>query len=82
MTYQNSVGKIYEDVYLIDFSHLVGLSQIGEPPLYNIAKNIEKIQKDINQLSKKVVVYTKKDVEEERKQLLERANKSRNMNKR
>lgn len=82
ITYQNSVGKIYKDVYLIDFSHLVGLSQIGEPPLYKIAKNIEEIQKDINQLSKKVVVYTKKDVEEERKVMLERANKMRNMNKR
>lgn len=50
LTYQNSIGKTYEDVYLIDFSQLIGLCQLGEPPLYNMAKNIEKIQKDIHNL--------------------------------
>ena len=85
VTYQNSVGKKYEDVYMIDFSQLIGLSQF-EPPLYTIAKNIEKIQKDINYLSTgfhkmKVIRYTKEDVEEERKQQLERINKYRKENK-
>jgi hypothetical protein len=40
-----------EDVYLIDFSQLLGLHQLGEPPLYKIAKSIENIQKDIHNLS-------------------------------
>lgn len=80
VTYQNSVGKKYEDVYIIDFSQLIGLSQLGEPSLYKIAKNIEKIQEDIYHLSTgfhrmKVIRYTKEDVEKETKQLLERANK-------
>ena len=79
VTYQNSIGKTYKDVYTIDFSQLIGLSQLGEePPLYKIAKNVEEIKKDIHHLSTgfhkiKVIRYTKEDVEEETKQLLERS---------
>ena len=78
VTYQNSIGKTYKDVYMIDFSQLIGLSQLGEPPLYKIAKNVEEIKKDIHHLSTgfhkiKVIRYTKEDVEEEPKQLLERS---------
>ena len=52
LTYQNSIGKTYnKDVYLIDFSQLIGLSQLGEPPLYKIVKNIKNIEKDIHHLS-------------------------------
>jgi len=74
--YQNSTGKTYEDAYLIDFSHFEGLRNAGAPPLYNIAKNTENIQKDIHNLSTgfhemKVTVRTKKDVEKEMEQLLE-----------
>ena len=79
LTYQNSIGETYEDEYLIDFSHLIGLSQLGDP-LYKIAKNIENIQKDIHNLSigfhkMKVISYTKEDMEKEEKQMLERINK-------
>ncbi|MCW3136602.1 MAG: hypothetical protein N2V77_06680, partial [Canidatus Methanoxibalbensis ujae] len=48
VTYRNAIGKIYEDTYLIDFSELIGLRQLGEPPLYKIAKSIEKIEREIN----------------------------------
>jgi len=61
VTYQNGMGKKYEDVYVIDFSQLIGLSQLGEPPLYKIAKNIEKIQKDLHH----PIRYTKESIEEE-----------------
>lgn len=76
VSYQNSASKTYEDLYLIDFSQLVGLSQLGEPHVYKIAKNIENIQKDIHNLSTgfhrmKIIMYSKKDVEKEQKQLLE-----------
>jgi len=79
VTYQNSIDKVYEDIYLIDFSQLIGLSQLGEPPLHKIAKNIEEIKKDISHLSTgfhqmKVIVYTKKDIEEETRQRLRQAN--------
>jgi len=79
VTYQNSIGKTYKDVYMIDFSQLIGLSQLGEePPLYKMAKNVEEIKKYIHHLSTgfhkiNVIRYTKEDVEEETKQLLERS---------
>jgi len=78
VTYQNSIGKTYKDVYMVDFSQLIGLSQLGEPPLYKIAKNVEEIKEDIHHLSTgfhkmKVIRYTKEDEEAEIKQLLEQA---------
>lgn len=80
ITYKNSVGKTYEDEYPIDFSQFIGLTQLGEPPLYKIAKNIESIQRDIQHLSTgfykmKVIRYTKEDVEEERRQQSEQINR-------
>lgn len=77
--YQNSLGKNYESTYLIDFSHLIGLSQLGELPIYKISKNIEAIQKDFHNLSTgskiKVVMYTKTEEENEKKLKLEQAKK-------
>jgi hypothetical protein len=67
VVYQNSVGKIYEDTYLIDFSQWMGLMQLGEPPLHKIAKNIEKIQKNICYLSK-VIRYKERYREEKKPQ--------------
>jgi|GEM_PF-698452 len=77
--YQNSLRKNYVSIYCIDFSHLVGLSQVGELPIYKISENIEAIQKDIHNLSTgskmKVVVYTKTEDEKDKKQKLEQAKK-------
>jgi len=72
VTYQNSTGGKQEDVYVIDFSQFIGLRQLGEPPLYKIAKNIKEIQNTLHHLSTgfykiKVIRYTKKDIEEEHK---------------
>ena len=68
VTYQNSIGKTYKDVYMIDFSQLMGLSQLGEkPPLYKIAKNVEEIKKDIHHLSTGLIKVI------ETKQLLEQS---------
>lgn len=80
VTYQNIIGKTYERKYIIDLSIFVGLPQLGEPPLYKIAKNIESIQKDVNRLSTgdhrlKAVIYTKSEVEEEEKELMEQLEK-------
>lgn len=86
VAYQNSIGgKKYEDSYTIDFSQFIGLRHLGEPPLYKISKNIEKIQKDIHHLSTgfykmKVIRYTKEDVEKETEQLIELADKSKEDN--
>ncbi len=79
ITYQNILGKSYESTYLIDFSHLIGLSQVGELPIYKISENIEAIRKDIHNISTgskmKVVMYTKTEEENEKKQKLEQAKK-------
>jgi hypothetical protein len=81
VTYQDSLGKTYEDKYSIDFSELIGMRRLGQPHLYKIANSIEKIEKDINYLTTgfhkmQVVVYTKKEIEEEMKQYLESMDKS------
>lgn len=78
--YENCLGKIYQQKFLLDFSELFGLRTIGEPPLQKVAKELEKIQKDIHTIMFssypriKVVAYTKKDMEEERKRQLEQIN--------
>jgi hypothetical protein len=51
IVYETSIHKPYDDTYLIDFSQRRGLTQIGELPIYTIAKNIEQIQKDINRIA-------------------------------
>ncbi|MEE9282982.1 MAG: hypothetical protein V3U49_02775 [Nitrososphaerales archaeon] len=50
VSYYNKTRKPYNDGFLIDFSEMEGLGQLGEPPIHKIADNIEKIQKDINAL--------------------------------
>lgn len=77
VTYKNKFGKNYSEPFTIDFSELVGLEQLGKPPLYKIAKNIEKIQEEIHHLSTgfhrlNTIIYTKKDIEQENKQLMKR----------
>lgn len=83
--YQNSIGKLYEDVYVIDFSQFDGLNQLGKPPLHEISNNIKTIQQDIHLISTgfhrmKIRMYTKEDEEEEMK-LLELRYKSRSEEK-
>lgn len=80
VSYQNSLGKALEDHYIIDFSVMVGLAQLGEPSLHKLAKNIEQLNRDIHHISTgfhriKAIVYTKADFEEEQKQMLEEVKK-------
>lgn len=80
VTYKNKFGKKYSEKFVIDFSELVGLGQLGEPPLHKIAKNIEDIRKDIGHLSTgfhriKAIVYTKKDIDNENKEMMKRIKK-------
>jgi len=75
VTYKNKIGESYTETFTIDFSELIGLGQLGEPPLHKIAKNIEKMQREIHLMSTgfnriKTIIYTKKDIEEEQKQLM------------
>ncbi|VVB98803.1 Uncharacterised protein [uncultured archaeon] len=63
----------YKESFTIDFSQFYGFSQLGEPPLYQISKNIEIIQRALSGLSDgsrrpEVVTYTKKELERERRE--------------
>lgn len=68
--YENAMGIMYDDIFEIDFSELIGLERIGTPPIHKIADNIEKINNNIDRISSgfnrvKVIAYTKEDIEEE-----------------
>ena len=75
--YENSLGKLSQENYILDFSEFYGRRRVGEPSLKKIADNLEKIQKDIHAIIDssypriKVVTHTKKDMEEEKQRQLE-----------
>lgn len=49
--YKDSTNHKREQIFYLDFSEGVGFSQIGSPPLYDIAKTIKKIQKDFHDVA-------------------------------
>ena len=80
VVYKNKVGDIFRETFIIDFSQFEGMSQLGEPPLYKIAKSLDSLQKDVGRLSSgfhrlKTIVYTKKDIEQEHKNLMRKISK-------
>lgn len=61
VTYKDSTNHKCEQIFHLDFSEGVGFSQIGSPPLYEIAKTIKKIQEDLHRIatgSRKPIVLT------------------------
>ena len=51
----------HERVFHLDFSEFEGFSQFGTPPLYEMAKNIKKIQEDLHRIttgSRKLTILT------------------------
>ena len=51
VTYKDSTKREREQIFHLDFSEGVGFSQIGSPPLYEIAKTIKKIQEDLHRVA-------------------------------
>jgi len=51
VTYASGEGRRYDDEYCIDFSELIGLRRIGEPPLHRLAKTLESLQEDVHVLA-------------------------------
>lgn len=49
--YKDSTNHEREQIFHLDFSEGVGFSQIGSPPLYDIAKTIKKIQEDFHDVA-------------------------------
>jgi hypothetical protein len=50
-TYRDNQGKLYEKMFSINFAVLENLRRIGKQPLYSLADDLEKIQKDIHNLA-------------------------------
>lgn len=51
VTYEDSVHRRHERAFPLDFAEGVGFSQIGRPPLYEIAKTTKEIQKDLHDIA-------------------------------
>lgn len=69
--YESITGKPYNETSVIDLSEMKGMSQLGTPNLYSIAKSLEKIQKNLYHITSgfkkiKTDVYTHADRENER----------------
>ena len=75
VTYFNGTGKKYSETFIMDFSELSGIQQLGEPPLYKLAKEIEKIRGDIHRITSgsdiRVVTQTKEEFKKEQYSLIE-----------
>ena len=79
ITYEDIEGYKYTSPIPLDFQEYKGVSEIGDNPIQNLSKNIEKIAKDLQSMvqgNRKIStdVYTAKDREkqkEEMKRLLE-----------
>ena len=51
VTYADSLDHKHERVFDLDFGENEGFSQIGSPPLYEMAKNIKKVQEDLHRIT-------------------------------
>lgn len=80
VTYKNKLDEKFTESFAIDFSQFEGMLQLGEPPLYKIANAVEDIKRNIGHLSTgvhriKAIVYTKKDIDNEHKEMINRIKK-------
>ena len=50
-TYRDNKGKLYEKKFSINFAVFESLRRIGKQPLYSLADDLEKIQKDIHNIT-------------------------------
>ncbi|MFA6489392.1 MAG: hypothetical protein WCT52_01815 [Candidatus Micrarchaeia archaeon] len=77
VSYKDKNGKQYTEEFTLDFSEFVGLTQIGKPPLHEIADNTEKISKAIEGIlsssdsfrKPEIIVTTRKEIADERQKL-------------
>lgn len=77
--YNSLLGREYETTHRLDLAELEGITTLGTPNLYSIAKSLEKMQRDIDHFSSghnklKVDIYTNQDREiemEKRKRVID-----------
>ncbi|RQM70880.1 hypothetical protein [Aeromonas hydrophila] len=77
LSYKSATGKKYTDEIILDMSELKGRYQLGRPNLYEIAKSMEKIQKDIGNIASgfkrlKIDVYSSEDRQVEKEKMEKR----------
>ena len=73
ISYESTTGVKYKEQAMIDMSELKGEHQLGTPNIYSIAKSLEKIQKDIAQITNghnkiRAQIYTAEDRRKESKE--------------
>jgi|GEM_PF-723813 len=78
VNYKDFLGRIKDETFEIDLNELMGLRQLGEPPLYKISKSMETLTTAVNHLSMdfhklKVIRYTKAEIDKQNKAFLKRA---------
>ncbi len=87
VSFKSVTGKKYKEKCLVDMSEMKGLSQLGKPNLYSIAKSLESIEKTFGYLTtgfKKLHtnIYSSRDrqkeYEEQLKMMEEYENKEKN----
>jgi hypothetical protein len=86
LEYESTTGVKYHDKAIIDMSELIGISQLGIPNLYSIAKSLEKIKEDFSHVTSgfrkiNTNIFTSEDREKEQREqeeYFERFNKSNN----
>ena len=54
VTYRGTIGHEKTDLFVIDFSELEGIEQLGTPPLHEIAKSLHEIADSMKSLAKKL----------------------------
>ncbi len=50
-TYSDGQGRPYQRTFVINFAAFENLTRIGKQPLYSVADDLERIQKDLHQLA-------------------------------
>ncbi|MDE0397024.1 MAG: hypothetical protein OXL96_04375 [Candidatus Poribacteria bacterium] len=61
VAYKDSVNHKHKRAFRLDFGEVEGFSQFGTPPLYEMAKNIKKVQEDLHRIvtgSRKPIILT------------------------
>jgi len=71
--YQDSIGKDYQEKFLVDFSEFKGRREIGKPHLYSIADSLEAIKKSLGNIETgwkrlQIDIYNRQDREKECKE--------------
>ena len=73
-TYYDALGNKFEENFLIEFSHFENLTQLGSPPLPEIAKELKKISDNLSKITSgfyklKVIIFPQEDLKNEIKEL-------------